>query len=515
MTVEQALSIFPLQHGKLVAGEAGLTRVIRSVNVMDAPDIVNWLKYGEILLTSAFVFKGYPEAAIDLIRRLHAGGCSALGIKLGRYWEVIPGHLIEEANELGFPLIELPYEYTFSDMMKGLYTTSLGEEVKGLNLVLTKQKSLIQLALSQSAEQDVYNTLSDILEYPVAVISRSGHLLFNTSGWEESFWRPRLATAQGTRWCGSQETRYFQIPLQQGDALYGYLMVVPGKSQVMKDEDGVFVLAGDLLSRYMGRKKRQGEGEREEWVTDLLMYLQSRAPLAVLLSSLDKYGIALPLDQYRCVLATVNDQEVDAFWDVHEKLEFAPELAAYKGIHIPIGKTILSLYSLASLPESENRALGECLAALFGGPGSERLQPRFYMSRIKNQASQLKDAYAECVNTQQTVQQTEMPGAVFYDEDLEVYRLLQYIPDDVLASYSSKFLGPLQHSEEMIRTLELFLEYDGQINEVAKRMFVHRNTIAYRMEKINSLLHIEFRNFNDILKLKLVFWHYKKHKEEA
>ncbi|MGO4375760.1 PucR family transcriptional regulator ligand-binding domain-containing protein, partial [Paenibacillus sp. MCAF20] len=58
MTVEQALSIFPLQHGKLVAGEAGLTRVIRSVNVMDAPDIVNWLKYGEILLTSAFVFKG-------------------------------------------------------------------------------------------------------------------------------------------------------------------------------------------------------------------------------------------------------------------------------------------------------------------------------------------------------------------------------------------------------------------------------------------------------------------------
>ena len=83
-----------------------------------------------------------------------------------------------------------------------------------------------------------------------------------------------------------------------------------------------------------------------------------------------------------------------------------------------------------------------------------------------------------------------------------------------MGSYSEKFLAPLQNSEEMIRTLEMFLEYDGQINEVAKKLFVHRNTIAYRMEKINSLLGIEFRNYNDIVKLKMVFWYYRKNKNE-
>lgn len=87
LTVEQALSIYPLNKVQLVAGHSGLQRVIRSVNVMDAPDIVSWLKHREILFTTAFIFKGYPEAAIDLIHRLHAGGCSALGIKLGRYWK--------------------------------------------------------------------------------------------------------------------------------------------------------------------------------------------------------------------------------------------------------------------------------------------------------------------------------------------------------------------------------------------------------------------------------------------
>ncbi|KAE9133838.1 hypothetical protein PF010_g2649 [Phytophthora fragariae] len=477
---------------------------------MDAPDIVNWLKYGEVLLTTAFVFKGYPEAEVDLIRRLHSGGCSALGIKVGRYWKAVPEHLIEEADRLGFPLIELPYEYTFSDMMKGLYTASIGEEMKGLSQVLGKQKSLIQLALSQSPEQDVYTALSGIIEHPAVFISRSGHLLFNTTDRDETFWRPRLMQVPETRWCGSQESRYYQIPLQQGDALYGYLMIVPGAAAVSRDEEWLFAQAGDLLAKYMARKKRQGEGEREEWMADLLLYLQNRVPLAVLLTSLDNQGIVLPFDHYRCVLTAVGDRELDAYWDIHEKLEYSPELQPYKGFHIPHGKLILSIYPAPLQNGGDDRRLGESLAALFREQAMGGRQLIFFISRIKSQASQLKEAYEECLSTKQLVEQGNLSGTLFYDGDLELYRLLRYIPDEAIDAYSEKFLGPLQHSEEMIRTLELFLQHDGQINEVAKKMFVHRNTIAYRMEKINALLHIEFRNYDDILKLKLVFWHYQK-----
>mgnify|MGYP003547637644 CR=1 FL=1 len=514
LTVEQALSIYPLNKGKLVAGQSGLQRVIRSVNVMDAPDIVSWLKHKEILFTTAFIFKGYPEAATDLIRRLHAGGCSALGIKLGRYWTEIPEHLVREADELGFPLIELPYEYTFSDMMKGLYTTSLGEEMKGLSLILNKQKSLIHLALSQSSEQDIYTNLFKILDYPIVIMSRKGYLLFNTTDWDESFWRMRMKGYLATKWTGFRGTRCYQVPLQQNEVLYGYLMIVVGENVVPKDEEWLFVQAGELLTRYMVRKKQLGEGEQDECVTDVILYLKNRIPLAVLLSSLDKHGLVLPFDKYRCVLTEVGNQEVDTFWDIHEKLEFSPELQSYKGFHFPMGQAILSIYPVLSSPEGQNDTLGESLVSVINGQNSERIRANFYISRIKKQASFLQEAYEECLQTKQTVKKAELLGSIFYDEDLEIYRLLQYIPDDVLGSYSEKFLAPLQNSEEMIRTLEMFLEYDGQINEVAKKLFVHRNTIAYRMEKINSLLGIEFRNYNDIVKLKMVFWYYRKNKNE-
>ena len=71
LTVEEALNIYPLKNGQLVAGASGLQRTIQSVNVMDAPDISKWLKHNQLLLTTAFVFKGYPEAVADLIQKLH------------------------------------------------------------------------------------------------------------------------------------------------------------------------------------------------------------------------------------------------------------------------------------------------------------------------------------------------------------------------------------------------------------------------------------------------------------
>lgn len=57
----------------------------------------------------------------------------------------------------------------------------------------------------------------------------------------------------------------------------------------------------------------------------------------------------------------------------------------------------------------------------------------------------------------------------------------------------------------MIRTLEVFIRNDGQVSEAAKQLFIHRNTVTYRLEKISDLLQVDFKKVNDLLKLKAVF----------
>ncbi|MEI7027115.1 PucR family transcriptional regulator ligand-binding domain-containing protein [Paenibacillus sp. y28] len=70
------MSIYPLSEGRVIAGRAGVMRVVKSVNVMDAPDISDWIEAGELLFTTAYLMKDAPENAVGLLRRLDERGAA-------------------------------------------------------------------------------------------------------------------------------------------------------------------------------------------------------------------------------------------------------------------------------------------------------------------------------------------------------------------------------------------------------------------------------------------------------
>lgn len=48
-------------------------------------------------------------------------------------------------------------------------------------------------------------------------------------------------------------------------------------------------------------------------------------------------------------------------------------------------------------------------------------------------------------------------------------------------------------------------EQDGQLNETAKKLYIHRNTATYRIEKLSEILGVDFKKMNDLLRLKIAF----------
>ncbi|MDQ7862039.1 PucR family transcriptional regulator ligand-binding domain-containing protein [Peribacillus frigoritolerans] len=90
--------------------------VINSVSIMDHPDI-SWIKRGELLLTTGYVFKDDLNAQINLVRELSKRGSAGLAIKIKRFLSTIPPGMVEEANKYNFPLLEIPYEMPLSDLL--------------------------------------------------------------------------------------------------------------------------------------------------------------------------------------------------------------------------------------------------------------------------------------------------------------------------------------------------------------------------------------------------------------
>ncbi|MNY44284.1 Purine catabolism regulatory protein [compost metagenome] len=134
----------------------------------------------------------------------------------------------------------------------------------------------------------------------------------------------------------------------------------------------------------------------------------------------------------------------------------------------------------------------------------------FYTSALKVKPMALREAYLECVETGRMAEKLGLPDRVLHYETIEFAHLFQHLSSPVMEDYCAKILRPLldkdpEYAQEMIRTLEVFIRNDGQVSEAAKQLFIHRNTVTYRLEKISDLLQVDFKKVNDLLKLKAVF----------
>ena len=79
-----------------------------------------------------------------------------------------------------------------------------------------------------------------------------------------------------------------------------------------------------------------------------------------------------------------------------------------------------------------------------------------------------------------------------FRDDMEIYGLF----DDIgkpLANFYEQVLGSIDCSrirnrEELLETLEVYIECQGNAVEAAQKLFIHRNTLRYRLERLQDIL---------------------------
>jgi len=117
LTVREAMALGGLRRGEVLAGAGGLDRTITWVKVLESPETISWLAEGELLLTVAFAIKDDREAQRDLMRNLAAVKSAGLVIKPERYLPQIPADMLGQADEFGIPLIRIPPDVSYLEIM--------------------------------------------------------------------------------------------------------------------------------------------------------------------------------------------------------------------------------------------------------------------------------------------------------------------------------------------------------------------------------------------------------------
>jgi PucR family transcriptional regulator, purine catabolism regulatory protein len=99
-------------------------------------------------------------------------------------------------------------------------------------------------------------------------------------------------------------------------------------------------------------------------------------------------------------------------------------------------------------------------------------------------------------------------GSLVTYRDLGSFALLLSLQDsDALRLFCDSLLGPIEtdeghYGDELLRSLEAFIECNGQWEAAARRLFCHRHTLRYRMRKVEELTGRDLASARD----RIEFW---------
>lgn len=129
------------------------------------------------------------------------------------------------------------------------------------------------------------------------------------------------------------------------------------------------------------------------------------------------------------------------------------------------------------------------------------------IGRSRHTMDELRESYMEARRAIEV-------GRIFKDEDsIYVYsrlileRFLMELPQDISAFYHSLLFNRKNQrlfNEEMLYTIDMFFKKDLNLSDTARQLYIHRNTLVYRLDKVQKQTGLDLRSFEDAVTFKIL-----------
>ena len=176
-----------LEQIRCVAGFCGTNREVTSFTIIDTPEILDWLHGGEFVVDSGYITSHNPSMLKGFIASLKEKGCAALGVKLHRYHNEIPGIILDDGNKLDFPIYEMPYNLYFCDFASMIYKRIFEEQLDDMYHVSIAYKDIVNSFSKYKVPERMLSELSLVLRNPVFLINSQFELIEYSYGPSDDF----------------------------------------------------------------------------------------------------------------------------------------------------------------------------------------------------------------------------------------------------------------------------------------------------------------------------------------
>ena len=483
---------------ELAAGAENGDRRLRWVHSTEHPDPTPWLLGGELVLTT-----GYRLETDDALRRfvalLDEAGVAGLGFGTGFDHKRLPKALLEAAQERAMPLFEVPYEMPFIAITERAARTLVNEHYDLLERSTQVHERLERLVIEDAGLRGITTSIAGSIGGAAIVFDGTGEEVArhpqrgvvtpatakalgaelaerNAQGRPPAAFEPDQSTLRDRALAGP-------VPGRRGAPAAGWLVVVSERSPLGDFERLIARQASIVVGLELMRERVVRETERRLAGDLLADALSGRFTPQELGGRLRPFGI-------------------------HEEgavLVF--ELEDPTGAE-PVLEGALDEQGVAALVATTAAAGSPLLCAIVPGDRDPIEIARHARSALLPTAPEVRAAAsrpvsvgslrrgfheARCALEATSFNENGDAPDVASHRDLGAFTLLLALQDDeALRLYADGLLEPIERGEgeyggELLRSLEAFIENNGNWERAARQLYCHRHTLRYRIRKIEEL----------------------------
>jgi len=508
LTVDSLLSDCGLG---LAAGEPAGGRSVRWVAISEHEDPTPWLSGGEVLLTTGYNLNTAAKQRA-YVARITKHDVAALGFGIGFDHEKIPDAISKAARTHGMPLFEVPYEMPFIAISERAATRLVSEQFDALERGSKVHEQLERLVIDGGGLDEITAAIASAVGGSALVFDAgprqvARHPLEGSPHTDEVDEIAEEITGRlGSNGAGAtsfepeglaDRALVVPVPGRRGAPPVGWLAVFSDPGALGEFERLIARQASIVVGLELMRERVVNETERR-LAGDLLSdALSGRLDPGELLGRLRPFGIGA--DASVLVFSLSDPPAAEGALEAHLGRAGVPALVATASA--ASGSLLCAVVSTgADDPVSVAR---EARVALI----SSYSDVRAAASRSVPVAS-LRRAFheARCALEATSLQNGGGPDVASH-RDLGAFTLLLALQDDeALRLYSDGLLEPIGRNEgdyggELLRSLEAFIENNGNWERAARQLYCHRHTLRYRIRKIEELTGRDLSRATDRIEL--------------
>lgn len=501
-----------------IVGREGSGRKILDIDILEIPDGMYWVKEGDFIITMGYFFTVSDVSFENFVRMLIRNKAAGLGVKLGRFFEAIPEKALSLAQKHQFPIINYPLHMSYKSMTRPVLNYLLGEETYSGYVLKEYKKELNELVRGRYEIGAICEHLKRYINHEVFLVWENvSEFIYRTS--EEGSREIRrilegnrfhLASDRDGKIYELERKRYRIFRTGGKDQVLAFLCVMEREERPFTETDReilretlpyiiIWLYSETRMGQYVGRSV-------ENFFADVMdgNYQKEEEMRA------DARALGLAPDRLRCIagvsVAQMSTDETD-------------RLYRRMGLYLDSCKCSYTLYSNAGavftiLAPAREYASPREMDWIFSDLVND-LRESFHRSDLRLCVSRLYGRLGELPQAQEEFRfllQGELEGesSVCYYEDFMADHLLAEMQEQpaVCHVYQSVMERieryDRENKAEMRKTLSVLTECSFNLSQAAQKLYLHRNTMYRRVEKIEAILGFDLENAKTRLLLELM-----------